>query len=102
MYIRLTILTALEVLALVGALIAFLGRIVAGLERIGGSPTSYLAKVSFGVRAIERETSHLGPQVTQLNQGLTVLAGKLGLVDQHLGAVAGKLTGNTGSAQEAA
>lgn len=102
MYVRLTILTALEVLALVGALIAFLQRIVAGLERIGGSPTSYLAKVSFGVRAIERETSHLGPQVTQLNQGLTLLGGKLGVVDQHLGAVANKLSSSGDGAQEAA
>lgn len=93
MIVRLTILTALEVLAFAGALIAFLGRIVAQLERIGGSPSSSLAKVSFGVRAIEKETSHLAPQVTQLNQGLTALAGKLQLVDTHLGAVARRLGG---------
>ena len=93
MIVRLTILTALEVLAFVGALIAFLARIVAQLERIGGSPSSSLAKVSFGVRAIEKETSHLAPQVTELNQGLTTLAGKLGVVDTHLGAVARRLGG---------
>jgi len=96
--VRLTILTALEVLAFVCALIAFLGRIVTQLERIGGSPSSSLAKVSFGVRAIEKETSHLAPQVTELNQGLTTLAGKLGVVDTHLGAVARRLGGGGESA----
>lgn len=98
MTIRLTILSALQVLAFVGALIAFLGRIVSALERIGGSPASSLAKVSFGVRAIEKETSHLAPQVTRLNQGLVALGGKLGVVDAHLGSVAKNLTGEGGEA----
>ncbi len=98
MIVRLTILTALEVLAFAGALIAFLTRIVSQLERIGGSPSSSLAKVSFGVRAIEKETSHLAPQVIDLNQGLTTLAGKLGVVDAHLGAVARRLGGGGESA----
>lgn len=93
MIVRLTILSALQVLAFAGALIAFLRRIVATLERIGGSPTSSLAKVGFGVRAIEKETSHLAPQVTRLNAGLTTLGGKLTVVDGHLGAVAARLTG---------
>lgn len=98
MTVRLTILSALEVLAFVGALIAFLGRIVSALERIGGSPSSSLAKVSFGVRAIEKETSHLAPQVTQLNQGLIALGGKLMVVDTHLGTVAKHLRGGKGEA----
>lgn len=98
MTVRLTILSALEVLAFVGALIAFLGRIVSTLERIGGSPSSSLAKVSFGVRAIEKETSHLAPQVTQLNQGLIALGGKLTVVDTHLGTVAEHLRGGKGEA----
>ncbi len=88
---RLTILSALEVLAFVGALVVMLRRIVAILERIGGSPTSSLAKIVFGVRAIEKETSHLAPQVTRLNDGLTLLGAKLGVVNGHLGAVAGTL-----------
>ena len=98
MTVRLTILSALQVLAFVGALIAFLGRIVSALERIGGSPSSSLAKVSFGVRAIEKETSHLAPQVTQLNQGLIAFGGKLAIVDGHLGAVADTLTAGKGEA----
>ncbi len=102
MYVWLTILSALEVLAFVGTLVVFLKRIVATLERIGGSPTSYLAKVSFGVRAIEKETSHLGPQVTRLNQGLLALAGKLGVVDRHLAGVATKLAGAAPDAEASA
>ena len=98
MPIRLTILSALEVLAFVGALVTMLGRIVSALERIGGSPTSSLAKVGFGVRAIEKETSHLAPQVTRLNEGLISLGGKLGVVDGHLGAVAATLGDGKGEA----
>ena len=96
MTVRLTLLSALQVLAFVGVLIAFLRRIVSGLERIGGGGASSLAKVSFGVRAIEKETSHLAPQVSQLNQGLTALGGKLAIVDGHLGMVARKLHGEGG------
>lgn len=90
--VRLTLLTALQVLVLVGALVTFLERIVTSLEQIGGAPGSFLGKVNFGVRAIEKETSHLAPQVIQLNEGLTTLAGKLEAVDGHLGAVARRLT----------
>ena len=97
MTVRLTILSALQVLAFAGALIALLGRIVSALERIGGSPSSSLAKVRFGVRAIEKETSHLGPQVVALNQGLVALGGKLSVVDSHLGSVAEKLDRGKGN-----
>ena len=96
MTVRLTILSALQVLAFVGALIAFLGRIVSALERIGGSPTSSLARVSFGVRAIEKETSHLAPQVMRLNEGLVSLGGKLTVVETHLATVAEQLAAGKG------
>lgn len=92
MRIRLTILSALEVLAFAGALVYFLGRIVSALESIGGSANSYLARLGYGVRAIDKETSYLAPQVTQLNAGLTTLAGNLGVVDGHLGLVAQALS----------
>ena len=88
MIVRLSLLSALQVLVFVGALVAFLERIVKTLESIGGSPTSYLAKISFGVGAIEKQTSHLAPQATQLNEGLTMLGDKLGVVDGHLRTVA--------------
>ena len=91
--IRLTILSALEVLTFAGALVYFLNRIASALERIGGTPDSYLAKLSFGLRAIEKETSHLAPQVTQLNQGLEALAGELNASDEHLKSVSEALAG---------
>jgi hypothetical protein len=103
MIVRLMILTVLEVLAFAGALVAYLQRIVSTLERIGGKADSYLAKIAFGVRAIEKETSHLAPQVTQLNQSLVTLAGKLGAVDDHLSAVADALSPDSDTpAQEGA
>jgi hypothetical protein len=97
MPVLLAILSALEVLTFVGALVAFLARITKALEAIGGKADSSLAKLAFGLRAIEKETSHLAPQVTQLNAGLTSLDGKLGVVDGHLQAVAETLTGGKGA-----
>jgi hypothetical protein len=93
MYLRLMLLTVVEVLAFAGALVTYLQRIVRGLEQIGGTGSSYLAKVSFGVSAIERETSHLAPQIERLNGGLVGLAGRLGTVDAQLGSVAAALGG---------
>lgn len=93
MIVRLMVLSALEVLAFAGALAAFLHRITSTLERIGGNADSYLAKVRFGVSAIEKMTSHLAPQVTQLNQNLVHLAGQLSSVDEQLTPVAEKLAG---------
>lgn len=99
MRVRLTILSALEVLAFAGALVFFLARILKALESIGGSANSYLARLGYGVRAIEKETSHLAPQVVQLNAGLTTLAGNLGVVDGHLSSVAQALSkGKEGAA----
>ena len=89
MILLLTVLTALAVLALVVVLVLYLVRIIDVLERIGGSPTSLLAKIRLGVRAIETETSALGPEVTRLNAGLTAVAGGLrGIDDQLAGTVA--------------
>jgi hypothetical protein len=84
MTVRLALLTALEVAALAVALIYYLFRIVTALERIGGMGGSYLAKIRFGVRAIEKQTSYLAPEVTRLNQGLAALAGQLDDVDGKL------------------
>ncbi len=80
----LTVLTALLVLVFFGVLAYALAKISSMLESIGGKPTSYLAKLRLGLRAIEKETSHLAPQVTKLNAGLTQVAGGLGSVDKHL------------------
>ena len=84
MVVLLTVLTALLVLVFFGVLAYALIKISAALESIGGKPTSYLAKLRMGLRAIEKETSHLAPQVTKVNAGLTQIAGGLASVDKHL------------------
>jgi hypothetical protein len=92
MVVLLTILSALAVVALFGALVFYLIQIISALESIGGetprgysSRSSYLSKIAFGVRAIERQTGHLGPEITRLNESLAQAAGGLRSIDDHLG-----------------
>ena len=84
MFTLLMILTALAVVALVAVLVFFLAHIIRLLERIGGTPTSWLAKLRLGLRAIETETGVLPGGVTQLNGTLSTIADGLGVVDEHL------------------
>ena len=87
--ILLTVLTAILVLVFFLVLAVALFHISGALESIGGRPTSFLAKLRLGLRAIEKETSHLTPQLVQMNAGLTQIAGGLASVDTHLvGAIA--------------
>lgn len=79
-----TVLTAILTLVFFLILAVALFYIGGTLESIGGSPTSFLAKLRLGLRAIEKETSHLTPQVIQINVGLTQIAGGLASVDTHL------------------
>ena len=37
------------------------------LAAIGGTPESFLAKLRLGLRAIEKQTSHLPPMVGEIN-----------------------------------
>lgn len=82
----LTLLTIVLILVLVGALVIYLVRIIAELEAIGGSPTSLLAHVRWGVRAIEVQTRPIEPGVGALNAGL-------GQIGEGLAAVQGNLRG---------
>ena len=84
MVVLLTSLTAVLVLVFFGVLAYALVKISTALESIGGKPTSYRAKLRMGLRAIEKETSHLAPQVIKVNAGLTQIAGGLASVDKHL------------------
>lgn len=88
MKVRLTILSAVEVAGLASTLIYFLYRIVTSMEHIGELGESYLARIQFGVRAIEKETSPLGPQVALLNQQLGTLAGEMNSIGGNLRSVA--------------
>lgn len=89
----LTLLSCLAALALLAIVAVYLVLIGGELHAIGGSPASYLAKIRFGLRAIEKETSHLAPEVTELNQGLTSLDEGLRAVEAELGRVVDNLTG---------
>ena len=77
--------------ALFVALALFLRAIDGELESIGGpatrfvAPANYLAKIRLGVRAIERQTDALGPQVGRLNEGLTAIRDGLRAIDGNLG-----------------
>lgn len=82
--IVLTLLTAALVLIFLGALAYALVKICNVLESIGGLPVSYLAKLRMGLRAIQRETSHLPSQAGVLNGGLTAVASGLQAVEGHL------------------
>lgn len=82
--IVLTVLTGALVIVFFLVLAIGLVKISGVLRSIGGTPTSYLAKLRLGLRAIEQETGHLTPQVTQLNGALSQVAAGLASVDQHL------------------
>jgi len=89
----LTLASCLAAVALLGIVALYLVLIHRELEAIGGSPTSYLAKIRFGLRAIEKETSHLAPEVGKLNSGLGSLDSGLRAVEAELGRVVSNLTG---------
>ena len=69
----LTALTVLEVVALVAVLAGYLIAIAAALRRISQS----LGKVTFGVRAIERQTQPLAPALTAAAEDLDAAARRL-------------------------
>lgn len=84
MMLLLTLLTAALVIVFFLALAIGLIYISGVLRCIGGTPTSFLAKLRLGLRAIESETGHLTPQVIRVNEGLTKVAGGLQAIDEHL------------------
>ncbi len=78
----LILLSVILAVVFIAALFLLASRIADQLEAIGNreglvgdrAGTSLLAKIAFGVRAIETETSHLGPQATMLNENLEQVA----------------------------
>lgn len=73
MIIWLVVLTVLEILIVVGVLATYLILIGRRLDSIATN----LGKVAFGVRAIESQTSSIGPSVVALNEELTAITGAL-------------------------
>jgi predicted PurR-regulated permease PerM len=86
MMVLLTLLTAALVLIVFLVVAIALIKISTVLRSIGGTPTSFLAKLRLGLRAIQKETSHLTPQVVKLNEGLNEIAGGLQAIDKNLAA----------------
>lgn len=84
--------TALATLLFLGVVARALVQIVAALEAIGGKGDSLLAKLRLGLRAIERETSHLPVAVPKINAGLQQIASELIQVDATLGFAYAALT----------
>jgi len=89
--------TAIAVLAFFLVVAVGLMRIDPVLEAIGGSGDSYLAKLRLGLRAIERETSHLPAAAPRINEGLAALAGGLTAVDATLGQAYAAMAAQDGS-----
>ena len=96
MIVLLALISCLAALALLGVVAAYLVRIIRALEGIGGTPTSYLAKIRFGLRAIETETGQIRPQATALTEGLRALDGGLRSVERDLAAALANLKGGGG------
>lgn len=69
----LIVLTVVEIVILVSVLAGYLVAIARSLNRISQN----LAKVTFGVRAIETQCASVGPSVTRVNEQLTGIAGAL-------------------------
>ncbi len=69
----LIVLTTVEIAVFVGALAFYIHWIASSLRRTSAS----LAKVTFGVRAIETQAAAIGPGVTKINGQLATIAGAL-------------------------
>ena len=80
----LIIISALGTLVFLAVVARALMKIVPALEAIGGNGDSLLAKLRLGLRAIERETSHLPAVAPKINAGLASIANGLTQVDTTL------------------
>ncbi len=69
----LTVLTVVEIAVVVGALALYLVLISRSLR----ATSALLAKVTFGVRAIETQCEPIGPSVVKINGQLAVIGGAL-------------------------
>jgi hypothetical protein len=83
------VLSTLEVLLALAVLALYLLLVLKSLR----NSVRYAAKISFGVRAIETQTGHIGPSVTKLNATLAEVADVLpGIAEraEHVASKAGR------------
>lgn len=88
MAVVMMLITILVTLLFFGTLAGFLVAITAHLDSIGSGSESSLAMITWGVRAIESETTMIPSQVPHLNQQLTAAAAALGKIDEGLVVIA--------------
>jgi len=69
-----TVMTALLTLLFLGVVAEAVWLIQRRLKRIGGNGDSFLAKLRFGLRAIERQTAYLPSELPRINAAVTALA----------------------------
>lgn len=82
----LIILTVLEIALVVFVLAFYLIRISRSLHLSAG----HLAKVTFGVRAVETQCSSIGPSVTRINEQLQGISAALSGVADRAESLAGE------------
>jgi hypothetical protein len=81
----LVILTVVEVAVVVGVLAVYLIAIDRRLRGI----SAYLGKIAFGVRAVETQTSSIGPSVLRINATLREIDAALGPIAEKAQRAAG-------------
>jgi len=69
-----TVMSALLTLLFLGVVAEAVWLIQRRLKRIGGNGDSLLAKLRFGLRAIERQTAYLPSELPGINAAVTALA----------------------------
>lgn len=77
-------LSVIEVLLVIGALAYYLIQISKSLHET----SRHLAKITFGVRAVETQCSTIGPNVVRINEQLTAIAGAVAGVADKAEAIA--------------
>jgi hypothetical protein len=81
----LVILTVLEIVLVVAVLASYVVLITRRLTVI----SRYLGRIAFGVRAVETQTSVIGPSVWRINETLREIQGALGPLTERAERAAG-------------
>jgi len=77
-------LSVIEVVLVLLVLVYYLLQISKSLHET----SRFLAKITFGVRAVETQCSTIGPSVVRINEQLTTIAGAVGGVADKAEAIA--------------
>lgn len=83
MTVALVTLSVLEIVLFIAAVAFYLVRVGDSLQRSAAT----LAKVTFGVRAVESQCAPIGPVVTRINGQLGIIADELGVLAGLAGAL---------------